>query len=196
MAKKVMTSLTLLLTVLLVVPARAEFYGMSDFDVQYTEDTNVSPPQYWLEGFTFVDHNIPLEDLVLGESTGVVNVTGAGDITSIDDFDLNSYAPRNGATPSEFQTRKVGRNDEFAVQAILPGGVFGQKVVVPKARWEPSIAGEDDIALRGSSGPNNNQQIGGIAFKVTDLLDVDGNPLTNESIIEGLQFTSPGMDPS
>ena len=217
MAKKAMISLTLLVTVLLVVPARAEFYGMSDFDVVYTADTDVSPPQYWLEGFTFVDHNIPLEDLVLGESTGVVNVTGAGDITSIDDFDLNSYAPRNGATPSEFQTRnfggsptwqdtngdsydffifEVGRNDEFAVQAILPGGVFGQKVVVPKARWEPSIAGEDDIALRGSSGPNNNQQIGGIAFKVTDLLDVDGNPLTNESIIEGLQFTSPGMDPS
>ena len=217
MAKKVMISLTLLLTVLLVVPARAEFYGMSDFDVKYTEDTNVDPPQYWLEGFTFVDQDTPLEDLVLGESTGVVNVTGAGEITSIDDFDLNSYAPRNGATPSEFQTRnfggsptwqdtngdgydffifEVGRNDEFAVQAILPGGVFGQKVVVPKARWEPSIAGEDDIALRGSSGPNNNQQIGGIAFKVTDLLDVDGNPLTNESIIEGLQFTSPGMDPS
>ncbi len=207
----------LFVTALLAAPVQADFYGMSDFDVQYTEDTSASPPQYWLEGFTFIDHNTPLEDLVLGESTGVVNVTGAGDITSIDDFDLNSYAPRNGATPSEIQTInfggsptwqdtngdgydffifEVGRNDEFAVQAILPGGVLGQKVVVPASKWEPSIAGESDIALRGDSGPNNNQQIGGIAFKVTDLLDEDGNPLTNESVIEGLQFTSPGMDPS
>jgi len=46
MAKKVMISLTLLLMVLLVVPVRAEFYGMSDFDVKYTEDANVDPPQY------------------------------------------------------------------------------------------------------------------------------------------------------
>jgi hypothetical protein len=217
MTKKIVTNLTLFVMVLLTAPAQADFYGMSDFDVVYTEDTSASPPQYWLEGFTFVDHNTPLEDLVLGESTGVVNVTGAGDITAIDDFDLNSYAPRNGATPSEIQTRnfggsptwqdtngdgydffifEVGRNDEFAVQAILPGGVFGQKVVVPASKWRPSIAGEDDIALTCDTGPNNNQQIGGIAFKVTDLLDENGDPLTNESVIEGIQYTSPGMDPS
>ena len=217
MSRTIMIGLLVSVTVFLAVPAQAEFCGMSNFDVQYTEDTTVSPSQYWLEGFTFIDHNTPLENLVLGESSGVVNVTGSGDITSLDDFDLNSYAPRNGATPPEFQTRnfggsstwqdtngdrydffifEVGRNDEFAVQAILPGGVFGQKVIVPKARWEPSVAGEPDIALNCDGGANNNQQIGGIAFKVTDLLDENGDPLTNESIIEGLQFTSPGMDPS
>ena len=217
MSRTIMIGLMVSVAVLLAVPAQAEFYGMSDLDVQYTEDTTASPSQYWLEGFTFIDHNTPLKDLVLGESSGVVNVTGAGDITALDDIDLNNYAPRNGATPPEFQTRnfggsptwqdtnsnrydffifEVGRNDEFAVQAILPGGVFGQKVIVSKARWEPSIAGEPDIALNGDGGPNNNQQIGGIAFKVTDLLDENGDPLTNESIIEGLQFTSPGMDPS
>jgi len=217
MAKKIVINLTLFVMVLLSAPAQADFYGMSDFDVVYTEDTTPSPSQYWLEGFTFIDHNTPLEDLVLGESTGVVNVTGAGDITAIDDFDLNSYAPRNGATPSEIQTRnfggsltwqdtngdgydffifEVGRNDEFAIQAILPGGVFGQKVVVPSSKWKPSIAGEADIALTCDTGPNGGQQIGGVAFKVTDLLDENGDPLTNESIIEGIQYTSPGMDPS
>ncbi|MHC4330709.1 MAG: PA14 domain-containing protein [Planctomycetota bacterium] len=217
MSRTAMFALTISLTVLLAAPVQAEFYGMSDFDVQYTEDTSASPPQYWLEGFTFVDHNIPLEDLVLGESTGVVNVDGAGDITSIDDFDLNSFAPRNGATPPEFQTVnfggsptwqdtngdgydffifEAGRNDEFAVQAILPGSVLGQKVVVPASTWRPSTSGEPDIGLNRVPGPNNNQLIGGIAFKITDLLDENGDPLTNESVIEGLQFTSPGMDPS
>ncbi|MEA3226979.1 MAG: hypothetical protein U9Q07_13595, partial [Planctomycetota bacterium] len=70
MSKTTMISLILLVISLLVAPVRAEFYGMSDYDVQYTEDTSASPPQYWLEGFTFVDHNTPLEDLVLGESSG------------------------------------------------------------------------------------------------------------------------------
>ncbi|MFC1794255.1 hypothetical protein ACFL3Q_11780 [Planctomycetota bacterium] len=202
MSRTMMIGLMVSVAVLLAAPAQAEFYGMSNFDVQYTEDTTVSPSQYWLESFTFIDHNTPLEDLVLGESSGVVNVADGGDITSLDDFDLNSYAPRNGATPSEIQTRnfggsptwqdtngdrydffifEVGRNDEFAVQAILPGGVFGQKVIVSKARWEPSVAGEPDIALNADGGANNNQQIGGIAFKVTDLPDENGDPLTNES---------------
>jgi hypothetical protein len=205
----------LFLTVL-VAPVRADFYGMSDFDVQYTVDDSTSPPMYLLDGFTFVDHDTPLSDLVLGESSGVVNVSNGGDITSLDDFDLNSYAPRNGATPSEIQTIsfggsptwqdtngdgydffifEAGRNDQFAVEAILPGGVLGQKVVVAASKWKPSVAGEPDLDLRADGGANNNQQIGGIAFKVTDLLDENGDPLTNESIIEGLQFTSPGMDP-
>ena len=151
MSRTILIGLMVFVLVLLTVPAQAEFYGMSDYDVVYTVDNNVDPPEYWLEGFTFIDHNTPFKDLVLGESSGVVNVDGAGDITSIDDFDLNSFAPRNGATPPEFQTRnfggsptwqdtngdgydffifEAGRNDEFAVQAILPGGVFGQKVIV------------------------------------------------------------------
>ncbi len=216
MSKTTMIGLTLFLISVLVAPVRAEFYGMSDYDVQYTVDDSTSPPVYLLDGFTFVDHNTPGSDLVLGESSGVVNVDDGGDTTSLDDFDLNSYAPRNGATPSEIQTRnfggsptwqdtngdgydffmfEVGRNDQFAVQAILPGGVLGQKVVVAASKWKPSIAGEPDIDLRADGGANNNQQIGGLAFKVTDLLDENGDPLTNESIIEGLQFTSPGMDP-
>lgn len=214
MSKARSIGLILFLTVL-VAPVRAEFYGMSDYDVQYTVDDSMSPPAYWLDGFTFVDHNTPVDDLVLGESSGVVNANG-GDITSLDDFDLNSYGPRNGATPSEIQTQnfggsltwqdtngdgydffifEVGRNDQFAVQAILLGGVLGQKVVVAASKWKPSISGEPDIALRADGGDNNNQQIGGVAFKVTDLLDENGDPLTNESIIAGLQFTSPGMDP-
>ncbi len=211
------TSLSLFVVALSAMPAHAGFYGMSDYDVKYTVDRNVNPPQYWLQGFAFIDQNVPLEDLVVGESTGVVNVTGAGDITAIDDFDLNSYAPRNGASPQEIQTKnfggsptwqdmngdgydffvfEIGRNDQFAVQAILPGGVLGEKVIVPQGRWSPSTAGEPDINLNCSGGPNNDQKIGGIAFKITDLLDENGNPLTNKSVIEGLQFSSPGMDPS
>ncbi len=216
--RTVMTVLTLFAFVMVAGPVRAEFYGMSDYDVLYTKDTGASPPQYWLEGFTFVDHNIPLEDIVVGETTGVENVGGGDGIASIDDLDLNSFAPRNGANPPELTTVnfggsatwqdtngadkydffvfEAGRNDQFAVQAILVGGVLGEKVVVPKSQWEPSIAGEPKLDLQRNPGPNNNQDIGGIAFKITDLKDENGSLLSNDAVIEGLVFTSPGMDPS
>jgi len=197
MSKATLISLMLSLAVLLVAPVRAEFYGMSDFDVQYTVDDSTSPPAYWLEGFTFVDHNTPLSDLVLGESAGVVNVDDGGDITSLDDFDLNSYAPRNGATPSEIQTVNFGGSPTW--QDTNGDGydffMFEAGRNDQASKWTPSTAGEPDIDLRANGGANNNQQIGGVAFKITDLLDENGDPLTNESIIAGLQFTSPGMDP-
>ena len=45
MSKATLISLMLSLTVLLVAPVRAQFFGMSDFDVQYTVDNSMSPPQ-------------------------------------------------------------------------------------------------------------------------------------------------------
>jgi len=78
-----------------------------------------------------------------------------------------------------------------------PGGseILGEPVVVPASTWLPSTAGEPDIALSGQSF-NGGQTLGGIAFKVTDLKDQDGNSLTNESVILGLLYTNGGMDPS
>lgn len=206
-------------TALVAVPAHAEFWSISDLDMVYDKQEDVSPPVYLLEGFTFPDYDIPGSLLVVGESTGVVNVNdeaGRQDITLADNFDLNDFAPRNGANPPEIRTVnfggsptwqdtngdqfdffifEAGGNDEFALQAILPGGVLGQKIVVPASQWD-DLGGEPEPDLQRSPGPNNNQQINGIAWKITDMVDENGDPLTNESVIEGLIFTSPGMDPS
>ena len=172
---------------------------------------------YLLKGFTFTNYNIPLKDLVVGTTTGVINVNPQTyRISMVDDFELNdTFAPRNGANPPELRTTnfggsptwqdtngadkfdffifEVGGNDEFAVQPILVGGALGQKVVVKAAQWL-ATAPEPLPDMKKSGGDNNGQQIAGIAFKITDLLGEDGKPLANDTIIEGLLFTSPGVD--
>ena len=217
---KPIRGLMLLAAVLMVVPAQAEFWSISDLDLQYTVDDSGAVPVYHLEGFTFAEYDIPLADLVVGESTGVVNVDdeqGRRDITLADNFDLNDFAPRNGANPPEIRTVnfggsptwqdtngadkfdffifEAGANDAFSVQAVFPDGTLGQKVVVAASKWDDTDP-EPSIALQRTPGPNNNQQIGGIAFNIADLSDADGNPLSNDTVIAGLEFSSPGMDPS
>ena len=215
--------------VLLVVPAQAEFYGMSDWDllVEAPDGTLGNPsvvridgnPPYLLGGFTFIDGNIPSTDLVLGEVTmQTISINpGTQPMSNIYDWDLNSFLPRSGQSDPRMWVRnfggsetwqdtngdmydffvfEFGRNDEFSVRAILPGDVMGEVVVVSASNWLPSVAGEPDIALRRSGPDNSNQTLGGIAFKITDLKDENGNPLTNESVILGLLYTNGGMDPS
>lgn len=180
-------------------------------------------PPYLFLGFTFTDANVPIEDIVVGEVTmqeisidpGVHDNPG-----DVQDFDIESGLPRSGQSDPKMYIRnwggsptwqdmngdmydfflfEYGRNDEFTVQPILPGPdgseILGEPVVVPASTWLPSNAGEPDIALSGVSF-NGGQPLGGIAFKITDLLDANGNPLTNESVILGLLYTNGGMDPS
>lgn len=200
-----------------LVPVQAEFHGISDFDTLYSvvADPGGGIDQYLLEGFTFSDHNIPFEQLVLGRTTGVA---GFGTlISTVDDFDLHTMAARHNQNPSEMQTRYFGGlpvwkdtngpdqydffvfewngNDDFTVQAILPGDVLGQAVSVSASTWHP--VGEPAINLKAASTtPQANQTATGIAFKVTDLLDASGKSLPNDAVLEGIQLTSGGMDPS
>jgi hypothetical protein len=218
---------------LIATPVCAEFYGMSDWDLlmEGPDGTLGNPgvvqidgnPPYLFRGFTFVDANIPLEDIVVGEVTmQLISIDPAlhdnpGDVQ---DFDLESGLPRSGQSDPKMYVRnwggsptwqdtngdlydfflfEYGRNDEFTVQPILPGPggseVLGEPVVVPASAWLPSTAGEPDIDLSGQS-YNGGQTLGGIAFNVTDLKDQNGDPLTNESVILGLLYANGGMDPS
>jgi hypothetical protein len=224
-----MIGLMVSVAVLLAVPAQAEFYGMSDWDllVEGPDGTLGNPsvvqidgnPPYLLAGFTFIDGNIPGTDLVLGEVTmQTISINPGGHPQSdIHDWDLNSFLPRSGQSDPRMWVRnfggsetwqdtngdmydffvfEFGRNDEFSVGAILPGDVLGEVVVVPTSNWLPSIEGDPDIALHRSGPDNSNQPLGGVAFKVTDLKDQNGDPLTNESVILGLVYTNGGLDPS
>ena len=228
------TSLQILVVLFLTVsPVCAEFYGMSDWDVlvEGPDGTVGNPglvqidgkPPYFFRGFTFVDANIPLEDIVVGEVTMQqisIDPDEHDNPGDVQDFDLESGLPRSGQSDPKMYVRnwggsptwqdtngdlfdfflfEYGRNDEFTVQPILPGPgdteILGEPVVVPASTWLPSVAGEPDIALSGVS-YNGGQTLGGIAFKVTDLKDENGDPLTNESVILGLLYINGGMDPS
>jgi len=103
-----------------------------------------------------------------------------------------TWKDSNGDNP-DFFIFESGGEDAPAIAAILPGGVVGQAVTVAATKWgqtkynRPAVS-VDAEAMQG-------QPIVGFAFAITDLLDASGKPLTNSSVIEGIQTTRNGMDP-
>ena len=177
------------------------------------QDNPDGTPNFWLESITVDGYTVPVLRLVNGVSEGVATAQPApyDDITVADNFDLNLFAGRanevppthkitefgniptwsdtNGDNP-DFFVFETGGNQDINIEAILSGGTIGQSVTVPQALW-----GATGLNIT-TSGPHNGQTIEGIAIAITDLLDQNGNNLTNSSIIEGIQITSDGYDPS
>jgi hypothetical protein len=172
-----------------------------------------SPPKFWLKSIAVGGYTIAVDELVTGTSEGKSTAQPApyNDIKNADNFDLNLFAGRASETPPTWQIQKLGGqpawvdtngddpdfflfeaggNQDFSIEAILPGGIIGASVQVPQA-----IFGDTGLVIT-NSGPQVGQIIAGVAFAITDLLDDKGEPLTNSSIIEGIQITSPGIDPS
>ncbi|MFB0553229.1 MAG: hypothetical protein ACETWQ_07940 [Phycisphaerae bacterium] len=170
-------------------------------------------PNFWLESITVGGYTVTVDELVTGLSEGAATAQPApyNDITVADNFDLNLFAGRADEVPPTWQIKELGGrpvwtdtnrdnpdfflfetggNQDFSIEAILPGGIIGQSVNVPQSTF-----GDTGLVIT-TSGPHNGQTIEGVAFAVTDLLDQNGNNLTNSSIIEGIQISSPGLDPS
>jgi len=210
----------------LAVPVQADFWGIANDDIIIEKDQESPPNYmllgYTFPDFPdvgIVGHTIMAEDLVVGVSGMVTTVNAFNTPDMVDDLELNwTFAPRNGESPPEITTRmfggsltwqdtngedkfdffiwEIGGNDQFTVRAILPDDVMGEVVVVDKDKWKDfGDLARPDMNANGSTA-NGGQDICGIAFKVTDLLDENGQPLPNDAVIWGLQFSSPGLDPS
>jgi len=170
-------------------------------------------PNFMLESITVGSYTVTVLRLVNGVSEGVATAQPApyNDVTAADNFDLNLFAGRATEVPPTHQVKdfggqslwndtngdnpdffvfETGGNQDINIEAILPGGTIGQSVTVPQATW-----GDTGLNIT-TSGPHNGQTIEGIAFAITDLLDENGNNLTNSTLIEGIQITSDGYDPS
>jgi len=170
-------------------------------------------PTFWLKSITVGSYIIAVERLVTGTSTGVATAQPApyNDIRNADNFDLNLFAGRATENPPTWQIKQLGGkatwlntngdnpdffvfetggNQDFAIVAILPGGVIGKPVSVSQATF-----GDTGLVIT-TSGPHNGQTIEGVAFAITDLLDQNGNTLTNATVVEGIQINSDGIDPS
>jgi len=210
MSKKLLL-LTLLAMVFMAGPAVAAVEPVTS--VVITQVDNPEAPNFWLESITVGSYTVAVDELVTGTSTGVATAqpTPYDDITAADDFDLNLFAGRASEDPPTHQIRELagqstwtdtngdnpdffvfetGGNQDINIEAILFDGTIGQTVAVPQANW-----GNTGLSIT-TSGPHNGQSISGIAFAITDLLDADGNNLTNSSMIQGIQISSAGYDPS
>jgi hypothetical protein len=210
MYKKLIYSILFVLAIV-TTSSQAAITPITDIIVTIVDD-GTNPPNYWLESITIGTYTVTVDELVTGVSAGVATAQPAphNDMTAADNFDLNLFAGRANEVPPTHQIKELGGkstwlntngdnpdffvfetggNQDISIEAILPGEMVGQSVNVPTSMW-----GDTGLARR--PGPHNNQTIEGIAFAITDLLDQNGNNLTNGSVIEGIQITSPGYDPT
>jgi len=206
----------LVLFVLAVVTAtgQAEITPITDIIITRVDNPG-GAPNFWLESITVGGYTVTVDELVTGVSTGVSTASQPApynEITNADSFDLNSFAARADEVPPTWQIKELGGkstwlntngdnpdfflfetggNQDFSIEAILPGGTLGQSVNVPQSTF-----GDTGLVVTSTTSSHDGQTIEGVAFAITDLLDQNGNNLTNSSIIEGIQISSPGIDPS
>jgi hypothetical protein len=204
--------ISLLVVAVLAASVQAQVAQVDSVTITRVENPGGSP-NFWLESITVGNYTVEVQRLVKGTSEGVATAQPApyNDITVADNFDINLFAGRANEVPPTHQIKEFGQkaawsdtngdnpdffifetggNQDISVEAILPGGIIGQSVTVAQSLW-----GATGLVIT-TSGPHNGQTIEGVALAVTDLLDQNGNSLTNSSVIEGIQITSPGYDPS
>ena len=129
-----------------------------------------------------------------------------------DNFDLNLYFTRGGSgeygwetisfggenwsnsngDEADFFIFESGGNDSVSIRPIFTDGLVGQFVVFSVKGGDLTNWGDTGVPI--TVGPRAGQNIFGMAFAITDLVDADGVALTNSTVIMGLDFDAPGTD--
>ncbi|MHC4582482.1 MAG: hypothetical protein ACYS14_13585, partial [Planctomycetota bacterium] len=178
-----------------------------------TDNPEGSPP-YNLQSITVGSYSVDRVQLANGTSTRTLAFDPGDPIPELDDLDV-SFAWSNGETGNQFTVHmfggelwrnsngdnpdfflfEAGTGDSSEIAAILPGGVIGQSVTL-SGSWGSTGHNSNGQSIDGNT-TGNGQAIVGISWAITDLLDENGNALTNDSIIEGIAVTTRnGMDPA
>lgn len=208
------------LWLLLVLPCRvqAEIHPISGYDLLVDKSGSGADTVWMVAGFTFIDYNIPVEDIVTGITTG------GNASPNMDNLDLHLFQGRANENPPYllttlfggeslwsdgngdkydffiFENSSPGQTENLTIQAILDDGTLGRAIGVVGADWDPANLDlpepsmRDELGLVRTADPQSGKGPWGIAFKVTDLMDADGNALTNNSLIQGLRINSAGGD--
>lgn len=190
---------------------------------QFTPITSVVVNQEWTGSGTGT--NLWLQSITAGGNTYATNGLGTGTTTGnpsltfpvIDDWNLSTLQPNIGNIPTgnaslpiktvlfgganwtdsngsllDFFLFEVGTGDSITLAAILPGGGLGVGVVRSSGG-----AGGWGGSLYPSTITQTGQNIVGIGWSITDLLDAGGANLTTSSVIEGIAITAGGgIDPA
>ncbi|MCP3917965.1 MAG: DUF5060 domain-containing protein [bacterium] len=157
----------------------------------------------YVESVTAGGVTVPATGLAWGASSGEVIGSGFNNyaITAADGRNLATYFARNGADPEwevdltawrnsngnahDFFLFEVGGNDLVTVAPKFANGSYGQDV---------SIGGWTPTDYSPTTGINHGQQVYGLAFRHTRLLDPNGTPLSGNVLITGLRFRSTNLD--
>ncbi|MHC4519486.1 MAG: discoidin domain-containing protein [Planctomycetota bacterium] len=176
-----------------------------------TTDNPPGSPPYNIESVTVGGYTVQADRLATGTTT--FGTIGGTEAPENDDFDINTALNWNlGATPwftvnfggglwqdsngdaPDFLLFESGGNagDQPTFQAVFPDESFGQGVQFPSS-WGPTGYNRD-AAVANDAVDMNGQQLHGLAFSITDLLDANGDPLPADTVILGLKFERGGTD--
>jgi hypothetical protein len=86
---------------------------------------------------------------------------------------------------ADFLIFEIGANDDVLVSALMSDGKPGKPVELNKDAWTHT-----ELRVDFAAGP-----VSGIALKIADLLDAEGNALSADAKIRGIRLTGTGMDP-
>ena len=174
-----------------------------------TDNPDGSPP-YNILSITVDSYTVATDQLTTG-TTYQENIGGTLH-PFMDDFDINTalnyggtsfvtvnfggglWSNSNGDDPDFIVFESGGEGgDTPTFQAVFPDESLGQGVQFP-SDWGPT-GYIRNAAVANDGKDMNGQQLHGMAFSITDLLDASGNPLSANSVILGLQYERGGMDP-
>ena len=206
--------LTYLASVVLVIAATGSLCSAAVGPVtSITTDNPPGSPPYNVLSITVGSYTATTDRLATGTTThgGI----GGTPCPEMDDWDINTaldwnlggggfwtinfgggpWKNSNGDNP-DFFLFEYGGTETPDIAAVLPGGGLGQTVRIPD-RW--ADLGYTRVAAASGdpvSGSGNGQSLEGMSWAITDLLDAAGNPLTNNSVIEGIAIVNRnGIDP-
>lgn len=158
----------------------------------------------YVQAVTVNGSTIPASRLLQGQSSGAVTFMSGQNLPTpaADDVNLATYFARNGVSDPnwdvdfgtwfdtngagpDFFVFEVGGNDSITVRPLLIGGGVGQP---------SSISGWTSTGYAVPAGPNKGQMVFGLSFRLTDLKDAAGIPLTPSHGITGLRIVSNTVD--
>ncbi|MHC4203717.1 MAG: PA14 domain-containing protein, partial [Planctomycetota bacterium] len=154
-----------------------------DFDLNSLTTKNSHMPEIWI---TMLGGSLTWQD-TNGDQYDFFIFEGAGSNKNAVGNDQLSIAPI-------LVPELPGTYDELSgkLSDLIDAGVIGEPVQLDKTAWMPT---DEPVIELQCTARNGGQWIGGIAWKVTDMLDDKGEPLTNESVIYGVLVSSGGVDP-
>ena len=201
--------LTGLLVLVLAVAAPICSAAVGPITSITTDNPDGSPP-YNILSITVDSYTVAADQLATG-TTYQANIGGALH-PFMDDFDINTalnyggttfvtvnfggglWSNSNGDDPDFIVFESGGEGgDTPTFQAVFPDESLGQGVQLPSDWGGTGYIRNAAVANDGKD--MNGQQLHGMAFSITDLLDASGNPLSADSVILGLQYERGGMDP-
>ena len=186
------------LVLALAPAAQATIVAITDTGLITSGTTQVD--QFVAGGVTYTTAT----DLSLGTSVDTDSYAGATNIEDQDDFDISTYFGRGGNAADKDWTTSLfggvnwsdtngddedffiferGGGDTIQVRPIFADDSFGTFVTLTSG----SSMGDTQVNAGG-------QNIFGLAFAITDLLDGSSVALTNSSVIKGLDFDGPNAD--